>query len=93
LLAASLVHSEMEAEAEDCAAGLLAASGFRDTTRLAAGEVPMMRDILLTNRDAVEAALDTLERQLGEVRGMLGEPSRLEAWMVEAQRKRREMFT
>ena len=36
----------------------LAASGFRDTTRVAASDVDMMLDILLTNREAVLDWLD-----------------------------------
>lgn len=46
-----------------------AARGFKDTTRIAASDPPMWRDILLDNRDAVRAslgafraALDDLER-------------------------------
>lgn len=39
-------------------ASLLAASGFRDATRLAAGDPTMHRDICLTNREAVLHALD-----------------------------------
>lgn len=37
---------------------LLASSGFRDTTRLAAGSPEMYRDICLTNSEAVVRALD-----------------------------------
>lgn len=39
-------------------AALLASSGFRDTTRLAAGSPEMYRDICLTNHEAVVRALD-----------------------------------
>jgi prephenate dehydrogenase len=39
-------------------AALLASSGFRDTTRLAAGSPEMYRDICLTNHDALVRALD-----------------------------------
>ncbi len=39
-------------------ASLLAASGFRDMTRLAAGSSEMYRDICLTNRDALIRWLD-----------------------------------
>src|SRR5262249_53058805 len=48
-----------------------AARGFRDTTRIAASDPPMWRDVLLANADAVRAslvpfraALDDLERLL-----------------------------
>lgn len=39
-------------------ASLLAASGFRDTTRLAAGSPEMYRDICLTNSDTLVRVLD-----------------------------------
>lgn len=39
-------------------ASLLASSGFRDATRLAAGNPEMYRDICLTNNEAVVRALD-----------------------------------
>jgi prephenate dehydrogenase len=93
LLASALVQAEAEASAADPVVRDLAASGFRDTTRLAATHADMMLDILLTNWGAVESALDTLERKLAEVRGLLDEPARLQTWMAEAQRRRREMFT
>lgn len=49
----------------------LAASGFRDTTRLAASDVDMMLDILLTNREALLAWLDAFGRRLAELRAAL----------------------
>lgn len=54
-------------EANSAPAGLpwsLASSGFRDTTRLAASEVDMMLDVLLTNRDAVLEWLDIFQEQV-----------------------------
>jgi prephenate dehydrogenase len=42
----------------------LAATGFRDTSRLAASDVNMMLDILLTNREAVAEQLGSYEAQL-----------------------------
>ncbi|MEA2575401.1 MAG: prephenate dehydrogenase [Chloroflexia bacterium] len=92
LLAAALVRTKKEAASCDPLLDRLAASGFRDTSRLAASEVPMMRDILLTNRQAVEDALASFERQLGLVRQLLDDPARLEEWMLDAQRERRAMF-
>jgi prephenate dehydrogenase len=41
-----------------------AASGFRDTSRLASSDLTMMVDILLTNRKAVVDALDSYGEQL-----------------------------
>ncbi|HEX8598824.1 MAG TPA: prephenate dehydrogenase/arogenate dehydrogenase family protein [Chloroflexia bacterium] len=92
LLAAALVRTEKEAARCEPLQDRLVASGFRDTSRLAASEVPMMRDILLTNRQAVEDALASFERQLGTVRELLDDQARLEEWMLDAQRARRAMF-
>src|SRR5688572_20561525 len=49
----------------------LTASGFRDTSRLAAGSPAMHRDILLTNRDAVIRWIDTFAGTLTELRQSL----------------------
>lgn len=49
----SIAHSSNWGEAS-----LLASSGFRDATRLAAGDPTMHRDICLTNNEAVLHALD-----------------------------------
>jgi prephenate dehydrogenase len=50
----------------DDAAWTLAASGFRDTTRLAASDVTMLLDILKSNRAAVLTALESARRSLQE---------------------------
>ncbi len=92
LLAASLMQVEAAANAEDDATGMLAASGFRDTSRLAASSLDMMLDILLTNRQPVEAALDRLERQIAQARSLLDDEAGLRAWMAEARCKRMEMY-
>jgi len=65
-----------------------AARGFRDTTRIAASDPPMWRDVLLANTDAVRAslvafraALDDLERLLttGDAAGLEALLARLKA--------------
>ena len=61
LAAAGLVNAV--AAGNDPLAWALAASGFRDTTRVAASDVQMMLDILMTNRDAVLEWLDLLQRR------------------------------
>ena len=50
LVAAALTAAAAETAAADPLAWQLAASGFRDTSRLAGSDVDMMLDILLTNR-------------------------------------------
>lgn len=49
-------------------ASLLAAGGFRDMTRLAAGNPEMYRDICLTNSEAITRWLDAYIRKLSELR-------------------------
>lgn len=92
LLATSLVHAEEEASGQDAVVHTLAASGFRDTSRLAASQVEMMLDVLLTNREAVQQALDRFEQKLAEVRDLLDDATGLKGWMSEAQCRRRGMF-
>lgn len=55
--AAALMNTVAEGSSWGDAA-LLASSGFRDTTRLAAGNPEMYRDICLTNSEALVRALD-----------------------------------
>ena len=92
LLASALVQTEAQASECDPVTGTLASSGFRDTSRLAASQIEMMLDILLTNRQGVEEALELFEGQLGRVRALLADPAGLKAWMGTAQKRRREMF-
>jgi prephenate dehydrogenase len=49
----------------------LAAGGFRDMTRIAAGHPGIWPDILTANRDAVLQALDAYRDSLGEVRALV----------------------
>jgi prephenate dehydrogenase len=64
LLACALVGAAETAASTDPAMWDVAASGFRDTSRLAASDVTMMLDILLTNREAVLEALNTCDVQI-----------------------------
>ena len=49
----------------------LAAGGFRDMSRLAAGSPTMYRDICLTNKEAILDWLDALAWQLERVRSLI----------------------
>ncbi len=93
LLAAALVQTEASAAQDDPVLDKLASSGFRDTSRLAASEIEMMLDILLTNRQAVEEALAAFEAHVSEVRKLLDAPGALGKWIEQAQGKRRAMFS
>lgn len=69
----------------------VAATGFRDMTRLAGGNPEMWRDIFLTNRKAVLDAIDALDENLCQLRDLLemGDAPGIEKLLTEA-RKRRE---
>ncbi len=73
IVSCALVAAAAEAAAADPLVWQLAASGYRDASRLAASDVTMMLDILLTNRDAVLEAVSTCEEQLEELARMLRE--------------------
>jgi prephenate dehydrogenase len=72
----------------------VAASGFRDTSRLAASDLTMMLDILLTNRAAVLSALDGYRAQFELLTRLIeqGDPEALRAALVPAQAKRADLF-
>lgn len=64
LLSVALVLAAQSVAEEDETVWNVAASGFKDTSRLAASDVTMMMDILLTNREAALATMGRLEAQL-----------------------------
>ncbi|MDI7277339.1 MAG: prephenate dehydrogenase/arogenate dehydrogenase family protein, partial [Anaerolineae bacterium] len=64
LLALSLVSTAEEVGREDCLLWDLVASGFRDTSRLAASDVQMMLDVLMTNTGAITEAIERFRENL-----------------------------
>lgn len=72
----------------------MAASGFRDTTRLAASDLTMMTDMLLTNREAVLQALAQFKTELDSITAAIeaDDAAALRAALENSQRKRSEMF-
>lgn len=67
----------------------LAAGGFRDTTRVAAGDPRMARDICLTNREPLLAALDAYLAELRALRLLIAAgDAAVEARFAQAQRIR-----
>ena len=74
----------------DPAAVPLAAGGWRDTTRVAAGDPDLWRDILLDNRDHVSAALRRLRDDLDGLIGYLdsGDAAAVRAWLATAAGRR-----
>ena len=71
LIACALMSAASAAAVADDALWKLAASGFRDTSRLAASSVTMMLDILRTNRAPVRAALLAQREQIDRLAGLL----------------------
>ncbi len=70
-------------------AALLAANGFRDMTRLAAGDPAMYRDICLTNADALTRWLDDYIATLSQLRNRIATYDRsLDETCAEAQQLR-----
>ncbi|MCU1447841.1 MAG: tyrA [Acidimicrobiales bacterium] len=68
----------------------LAAGGFRDMTRVAAGHPGIWPDICAENRDAIVAGIDGLQQTLGEVRAMVesGDRAALLRWLELARAAR-----
>lgn len=71
LVAVSLVNTVHELSEELVDAPLLAAGGFRDTTRIAGGDPVMWRDISLSNRDNIIKMIDSFEKHLAEIKNTL----------------------
>jgi prephenate dehydrogenase len=72
----------------------VAASGFRDTSRLAASDLRMMMDILLTNRAAVLRALTAYRAEFDRLADLIerGDADILRAALAPAQSQRAGMF-
>ncbi len=68
----------------------LAGSGWLDTTRIASGSPPMWRQIILTNRAAVLAALDDADRELLRLRDLVeaGDGPGIERYLAAAKKRR-----
>ena len=84
-LAASAVAGLVEEEALD-----FAATGFRDTTRVAAGDADLWTAIFMENADEVIAATDLLIAKLEEYRNSLalGHTEQIRQELDEARRRR-----
>jgi len=65
--AANLVNTVSAFAHDDAQVWQIAASGFRDTSRLAASDVQMMLDILLTNSENVAERMRQYSRLFGEL--------------------------
>ncbi len=71
LLAGSLMNEASLVAEEDAVLLQLAAGGFRDMTRVAAGDPAIWPDILFENREAIAQSLESLEGRLRSLREAL----------------------
>ncbi|RMH73110.1 MAG: prephenate dehydrogenase/arogenate dehydrogenase family protein [Actinomyces sp.] len=95
LVAATLMQLADRRAAEHRVLLRLAAGGFRDMTRIAAGHPAIWPDICAENRDAIVAVLDELTGELDRVRGLVADSDReaLLARLESARRARRNLPT
>jgi len=71
LLSAALTLTTGMHAAHDEMVWMLAASGFRDTSRLAGSDPAMMRDILLSNRDEVLDRISEAQSHMNEIADLM----------------------
>lgn len=90
LTAATLMCLAAEGAEEHAALLRLAAGGFRDMTRIAAGHPGIWPDICAENRDAIVEALDRLRSSLDSVRELVstGDRNGLLHWLEGARNAR-----
>jgi prephenate dehydrogenase len=93
LVAGALMNEAAQAAEEDAVLLQLAAGGFRDMTRVAAGDPAIWPDVLFENRVAVTDSLLALEERLATLRHALdaGDRAVLEGSLRTAARSRRHL--
>lgn len=93
LTAAALMGIADERAEEHAALLRLAAGGFRDMTRIAAGTPTIWPDICAENQDAIVEVIDRLVEELGQLRAMVADDQRdqLLATLERAQLARRNL--
>ena len=94
MIAVALVNAAERLSHGDELTWQLAASGFRDTSRVAAGDIRMMMDILTTNRAPILEALNLARAELAELAECLGghDEARLQQALERARERRRGMY-
>ena len=70
--------------------GLLAAGGFRDTTRVASGDPAMWAEIMMENREALSEALQDAQNEIREMLAQLAESDKkgLENYLAQVKRRK-----
>lgn len=94
LLAACLVNTAEDLATEDQLVWDLASSGFRDTSRLAASETNMMRDIFMTNQENIRQMIDRFRDNLAQFEDYLArnDESGMTDFMSTSRRRRDGIF-
>jgi prephenate dehydrogenase len=94
VVAATLLDLVAGRATRDAALKKLAAGGFRDVTRIAAGSPEIWTDILTWNSPAIIEAIDELTSALADVRKWLEQPdaANLSQFLIEARTARNELF-
>ncbi len=94
-LAAALMATADELARADESLFKLAASGFRDTSRLAASDTTMMGDVLLTNGENVANVMRDCARHLTALAAVIDRKDEiaLRAFLERAAAKRRNLFS
>jgi prephenate dehydrogenase len=92
ITAAGLVHIFAKSRDKSDVAQQLIASGWRDSTRIAAGSSDMWRDICLANGPAITKSLDEFIEELQDLRNMIQEQNGedLHDWFERASVVRRK---
>jgi prephenate dehydrogenase len=90
LTAAALMQLAASGAEEHAALLRLAAGGFRDMTRVAAGHPGIWPDICAENREAIVAGIDRLQGALSNMRSLVdgGDREALLEWLEDARRAR-----
>jgi prephenate dehydrogenase len=93
LLAGALMNEATKTAEQDPVLLQLAAGGFRDMTRIAAGDPAIWPDVLFENRDAINQTLLALEERLEDLRRALDTNGRatIEESLHEAAVARRQL--
>jgi prephenate dehydrogenase len=93
LLAGALMNEASRVAEQDAVLLQLAAGGFRDMTRVAAGDPTIWPDVLFENRVAISQSLEALEGRLAAVRVALngGDHEAIAADLVNAASARRQL--
>lgn len=94
LLACALIATVDTLTSYDPAAWEVVAGSFRDASRVAASDVTMMLDILLTNREEVLKALDFYQTQLHDLTRLVesGDEEGMRTVLSAIRERRLEMF-